>query len=162
MRKRRRPRIDNKTAFTLNITSMCDMFTILLVFLLQTYSTSSVLIPPADNIKLPSSSSENNPTMALNLVVSEKEVLLEGESIAHIENRSIASQDLDQDDPSFIKPLFLVLEKRAKEAEESKKPYGQILMQADQSLPYETLRKVMYTASMAGYAQLKLATVVGE
>ncbi|MGE0633168.1 MAG: ExbD/TolR family protein, partial [Pseudobdellovibrionaceae bacterium] len=54
------------------------------------------------------------------------------------------------------------LEKRAKAAEAEKQSYGQILVQADQELPYETLRKVMYTASMAGFPQLKMATIVGE
>lgn len=162
MRKRRVHSSAVKTGFTLNVTSMCDMFTILLAFLLQTYASSSVLVPPAEGVVLPKSNSEANPVSAINLIVSKEGVIIDGQTVAHVQDRNIASVDIDRDDPSFIKPLFVELEKRAKEAEANKKSYGQILMQADQELPYETLRKVMYTASMAGFPQLKLATIVGE
>ena len=39
---------------------------------------------------------------------------------------------------------------------------GKILVKADQALPYGLLRKVMYTASMAGFPKMKMATVVGH
>ncbi|MGE3756790.1 MAG: ExbD/TolR family protein [Pseudobdellovibrionaceae bacterium] len=148
--------------FILNLTSMCDVFTILLVFLLQTYASSSILVPPAEGVKLPSSSSEASPVKAINLVVSKEAIIIDGETVAKVQERNIASEAIDRDDPSFIKPLFVELEKRAKAAEAEKQSYGQILVQADQELPYETLRKVMYTASMAGFPQLKMATIVGE
>lgn len=39
---------------------------------------------------------------------------------------------------------------------------GRILVKADQNLNYGVLRKVMYTASMAGFPKFKMATVVGN
>ena len=38
-----------------NLTSMMDMFTIILVFLLKTYSTEGMLIHPSDSLTLPTS-----------------------------------------------------------------------------------------------------------
>lgn len=38
---------------TIQITSMADIFTIILVFLLKSYSTSAVNITPSNGLKLP-------------------------------------------------------------------------------------------------------------
>jgi biopolymer transport protein ExbD len=39
---------------------------------------------------------------------------------------------------------------------------GKVVMQADSRLNYKTLKKVMYTASKAGYADMRLATIAFE
>ena len=56
MRRRRRKR----TAGTvkLNITSMIDMFTLMVVFLLKNYSAQGQLVTPAEGLLLPTSSIE--------------------------------------------------------------------------------------------------------
>jgi len=64
-------------------------------------------------------------------------------------------------DSNFIKPLFDELQKFNKENAKSDK-LGKVLFQADQNLPYGVVRKVMYTASMAGFPNLKMVTVVGN
>jgi biopolymer transport protein ExbD len=70
---------------------------------------------------------------------------------------------LDSHDSNFIKPLFDELEKLTKESPDKPEvKEGRILLQADRELPYSTIRKVLYTASMAGYPQLKLVTTVGD
>lgn len=153
----------NNTSFTLNITSLTDMFTILLVFLLQNYSTSDVQVIPEKNVNLPVSSVEATPAKALNLSVSRSEIKVEGRTIASLQDGDLASADLEAHDPSFIKPLFAELNKIDKDPNAKKEfKEGKILMQADSSISYNTLRKVMYTASMAGFPKLKIATLAGE
>ena len=154
-----------KSTFGLNITSMTDMFTILLVFLLQTYSTSDVEIIPENNMRLPQSSTTTNPVESIKLVVSKTIIKLGKEKIADMQNADFASKDIDPNDSNFILPLFNELDKIAKDEKLKDDPAvkeGRILLQADQELPYAVLRKVMYTASMAGFPQLKLVTLVGE
>lgn len=172
MRKRKQPasKIPAST-FSLNITSMTDMFTILLVFLLQSYSTSALTVSPAEGLRLPSSESHSNPTEAVSLIVREDGVELEGEMIVEFESATFKRADVDRNDPSFVPKLFSALraiaekEKELREDQElseGEEPQARILMQADQNLSYETLRRVMYTASMAGFPQLKMATMYGE
>lgn len=148
--------------FALNITSMTDMFTIMLVFLLQTYSTAEVQITPEKDIRLPSSNSTNNPVDAIKLSLSPNALKIDQTLIANIKDMKVESKDLDPNDSNFIVPLFNELDKLAKKAEKGPAKEGKILLQADSQLPYQTLRKVMYTASMAGFPQLKLVTVVGN
>lgn len=161
-RRRYEPNIKKNSTFSLNITSMTDMFTIMLVFLLQSYSTSEVQITPENNLRLPSSASMVNPTEAIKLSISQDALKIDQTKIAEVKNSEFLPQDLEDKDTNFIKPLFDELDKLAKSSDKSHIKEGRILLQADRDLPYATLRKVMYTASMAGFPQLKLVTMVGE
>jgi len=139
------------------------MFTILLVFLLQTYSTSDVQIIPENNLHLPTSASQANPVEAIKLSLSTDALKIDQTKIADVRDADFLPQDLEEKDTNFIKPLFEELDKLAKNS--SDKAFvkeGKILLQADKELPYSTLRKVMYTASMAGFPQLKMVTLVGD
>ena len=54
----------------LQLTSMMDMFTIILVFLLKTYSTHGQLINPSEDLTLPSSMTQQMPELGLDVTVS--------------------------------------------------------------------------------------------
>jgi len=162
-RRRFEPNIKKNSTFALNITSMTDMFTILLVFLLQTYSTSDVQIIPEKGLRLPTSASLSSPTEATKISLSTSALKLGQTQIAVVKDADFLAQDLEEHDSNFIKPLFDELDKIAKKSpEKDHVKEGRIILQADKELPYATLRKVMYTASMAGFPQLKLITLVGE
>lgn len=164
-RRRFEPNVKKNSTFTLNITSMTDMFTIMLVFLLQTYSTSDVQIIPDNNLRLPTSASQMNATEAVKISISREALKIDQTKIADVKDSDFLPQDLEERDSNFIKPLFQELDKLAKSSADKDKEHikeGRILLQADKDLPYATLRKVMYTASMAGFPQLKLVTMVGD
>ncbi|MNK26232.1 Biopolymer transport protein ExbD/TolR [compost metagenome] len=164
-RRRYEPPIKKNSTFTLNITSMTDMFTIMLVFLLQSYSTADVQLIPEKELRLPTSATMTNAVEAVKISISSKSLKIDQTTIADVKNNDFLAQDLEDKDSNFIKPLFAELDKLAKDSAEKDKVHikeGRILLQADRDLPYSTLRKVMYTASMAGFPQLKLVTLVGE
>jgi len=142
---------------------MTDMFTLLLVFLLQTYSTSEVQIELEPGMRLPASNTSLNPNDGVKISVTMESILIERKEIGKIVNSQVDGKAIDPQDTSFILPLFSELDKIMK-AEKDKKNVkeGRILLQADARLPYSTLRKIMYTASMAGFPQLKMVTVVGN
>lgn len=153
--------VKRNTSFGLNITSMTDMFTILLVFLLQSFAAGEVQIDPAEGVRLPQSMTEKNPVDGARVSVSAKEIKFDQKVVALIKDNKIDSAALDTHDKQFIKPLFDELKKLNVENEKLAKT-GKVLLQADQDLPYATLRKIMYTASMAGFPNLKLVTTVGN
>lgn len=171
-RSRYKPAALTNSGFTLNINSMTDMFTILLVFLLQTYTTAEVNIIPEKGVNLPVSNSQNSPVEGVKISLSKEALLLDGQVIAKLNKNQFAAGDVESSDPSFILPLFKALETRTKELADGTKKFnsletqgikeGRVLLQADSDFTYDTIRKVMYTASMAGYPQLKLITLVGE
>ncbi len=153
------------SSFKIQITSMVDMFVILLVFLLKTYSTSPVNITPKEGMRLPESASLVEPVDVVKLMVSEDGVFVEDKKVMVLEKGRVPASVTDANDPSFLKALYEELDGRAKLAKgisqvnDSFEFDGKILMQADRDLPYEILQKIMYTSMMAGYADVKLAVV---
>ena len=162
-RNRFKPEIKRNQSFALNITSMTDMFTILLVFLLQSYAAGEVTIEPVAGLRLPSSNTEKNPVDGIKISISPTELKFDQIKIANVQNNTIEQAAIDPNDSEFIKPLFDELQK-INELHKTKPDHkiGKVLFQADQEMPYATLRKIMYTASMAGFPNLKLVTVVGN
>lgn len=157
----------SQSTFKIQITSMVDMFVILLVFLLKSYSTSPIQINPSKDLRLPQSTSTTEPQAeALKLVVSKQGIYVEDKKIISLSAGQLNSTDVAANDPRFIKALFEALDKEAEKSKSISKLNdtvhfeGHILMQADRDLPYGLLQKVMYTSSMAGYADLKLAVAV--
>jgi biopolymer transport protein ExbD len=98
------------------------------------------------------------------VTLSKTDLKIEGRSIASLGPQGdFQAVDLESSDANFIKPLFSELEKLAKDEKSGAEiKDGKIVFLADSSMNYALLRKVMYTASMAGFPKLKLATVVGE
>jgi biopolymer transport protein ExbD len=154
--------IKQNSTFTLNITSMTDMFTLMLVFLLQNFAATTVEIKTHEGLTLPNSSTSKNPVLSVQIAVSKSEIRVGEKVIARIQNNDVISADIDPQDTNFIQPLFKELQVIAQDPNIKKDEKNQVMLQADQDLPYQTLRKVMYTASMAGFPQVKLVTVLGN
>lgn len=180
MRRKRFHHVPKNSTFALNITSMTDMFTVLLVFLLQSYTSSQIEVKMPNDIELPISNSERNPTQAVQLIITKNKILIDDREIASIENLNLKNSDLDKDDDNFIVPLFNALEdlnkKRLASAQNTPDPkktlteiekekaaeQGKILILADSSFSYQVVKKIMYTSSMAGFPQVRLATLAGN
>ncbi len=161
-RKRFHFNTNRKSTFALNITSLTDMFTIMLVFLLQTFATSDVQIEPINGMRLPTSNSNLNPIEGVRLIVTKENLMIGENKIATLQDRKFTAHDIDGADPNFLPLLFNELDKLAKNSTDEQVKEGRILLQADASLPYDTLRKVLYTASMAGFPQLKMVAMLSN
>ncbi len=155
---------DRRSAtFKIQITSLVDMFVILLVFLLKSYSTSPVNITLKDGLRIPESTSTTDPVDVVKMVVAQDGVFVEEKKVLELEGGQVPAAQVDKNDSSFIRSLFEELDARAKHAKSIQEVNdafefdGQILLQADRELSYEVLQKIMYTSMMAGYAEVKLA-----
>jgi biopolymer transport protein ExbD len=151
------------SSFKIQITSMVDMFVILLVFLLKSYSTSPVNINPKDGLRIPESSATTDPVDVVKLIVAQDGVFVEEKKIFDLDKGVLPKTQIDTNDPSFIRALFEALDERAKLAKDIAKANeafefdGKVLLQADRTLAYDVLQKIMYTSMMAGYGEVKLA-----
>lgn len=162
--------IDKRTpsTFKIQITSMVDMFVILLVFLLKSYSTSPVQITPNDTLTLPASTSTKDPVDVLKLVVSKTGIFVDEKKIVELKDGVLATADVDTNDTQFIRALYSELDEQAKKtrliaSQNTELEFdGKVIMQAERSLPYDVLRKVMYTSMMAGYSDVKIAVMLQE
>ena len=138
----------------LNLTSMMDMFTIILVFLLKTYSTEGMLIQPSEYLTLPKSTIEKSPEVALDLVVSKEWIMVNHEPIVEVNN-------VIKQKGFIIRPLQDKLNVYAREAKRMEELYGtkfsgKVTIQGDVSIPYKLLVKVMATCGRSDYPNMRL------
>lgn len=159
--------MDKRTpsTFKIQITSMVDMFIIILVFLLKSYSTSPINITPSEHLRLPQSSASTDPVDVIKLIVSKNAVFVEENKVAEITNGEFDKTQVDTSDKEFIRPLYQELDKKAQQSKELSKLNetvefdGKVMIQVDRDLPYSVLKKVMYTSMLAGYYDVKFAVV---
>ena len=155
MRNRRRKRGDG--IVKLNITSMIDMFTLMVVFLLKNYSAQGQLVTPATGLLLPTSSVEKNATEALSIKVSSNTIMVENEIVID----SVMYATIMGQKDFMIDPLYNVLDRHCKEAKKSSELFktefsGKISIQGDVEIPYNILTRVMYTCGQAGFPTMNL------
>jgi biopolymer transport protein ExbD len=156
IRKRRRKR--GEGTVKLNITSMIDMFTLMVVFLLMNYSAQGQLVTPAQGLRLPTSSVDTLFAEALTVKVSQTNILIDTIQVLP----PAGYQQLLVQKDFLIEPLYAVLSKRAEEARKSAEMFhaefsGKITIQGDTAIPYNVLTRVMYTCGQAGYPVMNLA-----
>jgi biopolymer transport protein ExbD len=154
--------------FALQITSMIDMFTIILVFLLKSYSSSAVNVETSQTMRLPSSTSTEQAVEALKLMVSENGIFVDDKLVVSVSKGGIDKASLDPKDAKFIPLLYQSLLEQAQKTKNISKQNetvafdGKVIFQGDQGLSYQVLRKVMYTASLAGYTDFKFAVASSQ
>jgi biopolymer transport protein ExbD len=159
MLKRKRP----PAVMTLQITSMMDMFTIILVFLLHSFESEDQDVKVRSEITLPPSISERAFRKSVQVFVSKEALVVEDEVIGKVSGGQLVKVQVDG---NKIVPLFNTLEKkRARIMEETaasgKKAEDEtvILFMADEAVDFELINKVMKTCGMAGFANFQFAVM---
>jgi len=142
----------------LNLTSMVDMLTILVVFLLQTFSASGELLSVQKNITLPDAQNFAELEVAPIIAVSKDSVTLNGFPEADAEELN-AENTADwkitklHDDLVTLKNNYQLLHPGGG----SDGFKGNVIVQADKNVDFKVIKKVMYSASMAGYNNVNFA-----
>jgi len=144
----------------MNLVSMIDMMT-MLVFFLLVYTTEEIeILPSTKDVQLPQSIAEQTAREAVVVIVSETEILMNGESLGKISD-ILASQEL------IIPALKTALENQvervltdtAEQTEEQQIESREVTIMADKEIPYQLLKRVMATSTAADYGQLSLAVL---
>lgn len=150
-RKFARKKGPSSTEMSLNITSMADIFTILLVFLLKSYAVGALEVQPSRGLKVPVAIHSDTAEDRLKVEIAETSVQVDGDSVVTLKDFEPAQGS------EAMGPLAQALvDKRASLAESSQ---GKLLVIADSRAPYSTLERVLKTAAQQGFGDLKLAVV---
>lgn len=150
----------------LQITSMADIFTIILVFLLKSFSTSAVAISPTPGTLLPEAHAGDVPVEALKLEVSPTAIQLDGQPVVKLSAFVFDPADLQANGVSTALAKALELQRNRQlliaKSNSSVKVDSRILILSDQKTPYLTLKSVLASAALHGYTDFKLAVVRGD
>jgi len=140
---------------TMNLTSLMDVFTILVFFLLVNSATTEVLETPKQ-ITLPASVVEEKPRETVVIFVSPVEVTVQGKSVVLVAD--ILATDL-QTIPPIGERLAEVSENviglNTKIVSESQ----EVTILADRTVPFSVIKRVMSTCTSQGYERISLAVL---
>jgi len=151
----------------LYLTSMVDMFAILVIFLLQSFSAEGELIILPKGLELPNASMTGTLEKAPVLTVSREKIEFEGKFIANTEE--VAAQEgwgipALQDELKAFKTKLeeetrekLLAEGQEIPADQPIKIEQKINISADRRLQFQVVKKVIYNASFAGFPDFRFA-----
>ena len=154
-RRIRRMDRNRKKLTGLNLTSLMDVFTILVFFLLANSSSSEVLTSPKQ-IKLPDSVVEAKPRETVVILVSPEAVMIQGEMVV---DTSDLLTSTNSSIPAITERLSQlernIIGISTREIVESK----EITILADKTIPFRVLKKIMSTCTGSGYGRISLAVI---
>jgi biopolymer transport protein ExbD len=178
IRKAKRRVGDGDDVNALNITSMMDMMTIILVFLLKSFSVSAEGLTPSNqaNFTLPFSTSPEPVKVFLAVTVTKEAVVVEGAPIVAVKRGISDGSDLKPGyfiDPSeFQSGNAFVVTKLDTELQAHVKRLksiaamnpgdpdiqftGELLLVCDQDIPFQLVTQVLATAADAGFGKYRL------
>ena len=146
----------NKRKVTgLNLTSLMDVFTILVFFLLFHASGSEVMEAPKQ-IRLPDSVVETKPRETVVIMVSPEVVLVQGEAVVSttelLENRIETVSEITERLKQLERNIIGISTKAIVESKE-------VTILADKTIPFRALKKIMSTCTGSGYGRISLAVL---
>ena len=139
----------------MNLTSLMDVFTILVFFLLVNSGSVEILDAPKE-VTLPESRVESKPRETVVIFISPTEVLVQGQLVARVD-------EIIEDKASVLDPIA------ARLAELKENVIGtstravsssqEVTILADKSVPFTVIRTVMSTCTGEGFENVSLAVI---
>lgn len=136
----------------LNLTSLMDVFTILVLYLLVNQSATEVVEPPKD-IKLPDSVVEAKPRPTVMMMVSDTVVLLQGEPVLVMADLLAGTADVTP----MREALARIKEHTIGLNTEAVAKSNEVTIMANRTVPFKVLKALMTVCTSAGYTKISLA-----
>lgn len=160
----------------LNMTAMVDMFTVLCVFLLQNYATTNQVLPMPEKVDLPVAHEVKELKPSNVVMVSNDGIVLNNIKVAefmavkeqqdwNIKTLQDTLQQMIQDGEAKKRSLGNQLRDAVNEAKNAPKPadtvdeFRKVTIQADKNVDFLTIKKVMFTVTEAGIAEINFAVM---
>jgi biopolymer transport protein ExbD len=176
-RRGRRSSTKRSVVAVLSLTAMVDLFTVLVVFLLQNYASTGEVLDIPEGVKLPDARAVKELKPANVIIVSDKEIALNRSRVgtySDIRNQEdweivelrrqleVLIQEGEKGKAALTNQLKTAVERIKtgdKNPEEEIDAFRKVTIQADRKIDFLTLKKVMYTATEAGVVEINFAVL---
>ncbi len=139
----------------MNLTSLMDVFTILVFFLLVNSGSVEVMEAPK-TVKLPESRVESKPRETVVIFISPEEVLVQGKIAGYV------ADVLDKDSPTVDAVTVRLAELKENVVGPNTLAVAgsqEVTILADKSVPFGVVKKIMSTCTGEGYENVSLAVI---
>jgi biopolymer transport protein ExbD len=139
----------------LNLTPMIDMFVVLTIFLLMTFSTSGEILFIQKDIELPKATQTEEIEQAPVITIGGGQVVIEGQSVGRMDD---IAEDENFEIPDLSEKMTN-LKKNYEQLHPNQVFSGKIIIQGDKEIPFRVLKKVMFTCTSVGYTNINFAVL---
>ncbi len=154
-RRLKRMARNKKKVSGLNLTSLMDVFTILVFFLLF-HSSGGEAVEAPKQIKLPDSVAEAKPRETVVIMVSPDVVLVQGEAVIGTAELLTSGKETIGEITARLEQLERnIIGISTRTVVDSK----EVTILADKSIPFSALKKIMSTCTGSGYGRISLAVI---
>lgn len=145
---------NDETVFRPQLTSLVDVMTILLVFLIKSFSVDGNIVTPSADLLLPVSSSEKKPTLQNSIEITRNAIISEGHVI-------VGTDELKKSDSLLITPLYDWM-KTVNSRKSRSDSASFLLIQCDRETEFSIVKKVMFSCSKAGFTDFSVLVLQEE
>lgn len=138
----------------MNLTSLMDVFTILVFFLLVNSGQSEILDTPKQ-VVLPESNIETRPHETVVIFVSPEEIIVQGEPVVSMADVVDSQGSIDP----ISARLALLQETIIGRSTQTVAASQEVTVLADKSIPFDIIRRVLSTCTGQGYTNVSLAVM---
>ena len=143
----------------LMITSMMDMFTIILIFLLFQFSEKPETIHMQKDIELPISTAKMDHTETIKLVITQNSLHINDDLIAPVKKGRVIGLDPQNPKASVLYQRLENQFAKAVKTSDETQPKNHILLLCDKRHSFKTINDIVKTAALAGYPNLQFAVL---
>jgi biopolymer transport protein ExbD len=141
----------------LNLVAYIDMMTMLVIFLLMSFSATGEILFVQKNIVLPEAQNWAELERAPVIAVSKDVVTLEGRQMATMDELTKDTSAGGDFKIAELHDLLVTLKNNYKLLHPNEEFNGLCIIQADKGVEFKALRKIMFTAQVAGYNNVNFA-----
>ncbi len=141
---------------TIQLTSLIDILTVLVFFLLVN-SQNVTNIPDSQQLELPKSTADKRAEeTVLTVMVNQKDIVVQGVKVALTQEALQINGDVI---PGLAKELAYRASKSSPKVNEQGIPEREVMILGDKAIPYSLLRKIMATCSASDYSKISFAVM---
>jgi len=149
----------NKEAISLNIMPMMDVFSILITFLLISYSADPVIVDPKQGLELPGSMTLVGLDEIPAIAVTKTNIFINDNQVADVVGGDVPEAQRSQGAIQSVYDELIKLKEtndRLAEAQGRKPKLGSLVMEMDKAHVFKLVKRVMLSAQQAEFVTFKL------
>ena len=143
----------------ISLTSLMDILTCLLFFVLKSFVAGGEASVPPPGLDLPRSTADQAMVTSLVIAIDQEAILVGSDRIASV-------RDAETSDGMLIEPLAARLRVAQEQMDDLARRKGAdgagrrvVTIQGDEDLQFDVLQKVMYTLNQSGFDDIALAVI---
>ena len=163
-RKKRRDREAEGEIRELNLVAMMDLMTVILVFLLKSFSATTVAMSASEDIRPPVSTTRLTPKDTVAVTVTPKSILVGEKKILDLKNGQLPPEELNG---RLVLKLDAALKREVEKLRHIESKGGvafarELSVIGDRKIPYDLLLTVLYTAGQNELENYRFVVIQAE